>query len=292
MIRKIITGPVGVLLNLSFVAAFSLISGAIYLKCPIDITLIITFAMITFSIYGLNRYTDKEDLINKPNNHSYFKNNTILFALSLVFMIISSLTLIATNKFTIFHLLILFVGVAYSFKIIPLFNFKDKKIVFTRIKDIFFAKSAVVSLIWGSSYFLINLSVYKLENINLFEIIILLISCVLSIFINTNFADIRDVTGDAACKVPTIPVKIGVKNTYFYMFLLPSIIWFILNTAMYINDVVSPLCYAVILCNLIFPAVYIGMYYHKRVSNKIVEPLSDTCILYFGIGLIVLGIYS
>lgn len=283
--------PLLTLIFLALIGTFALVAGAVYIGCPIDPVVVITSALIVFSIYAINRFTDKEDLINDVNKRLFFENNPIILILSILLLLATIVALVLVDKLTIFHLAIIAAGFAYSFKIIPIFT-KKRGISFLRIKDILFAKSVVVSIIWGTYFFAISWSLYPSYVVNSTEIILFIISCTVANFVNTNFADIRDHDGDLAYNVPTLPVQFGIKNTYLYAMLLPSVIWFIAIVALTITGTIMLPALLFLLINLFFPLVYIVGYNKKIISEKLIEPFADGYIAIFGVGLFALSFIS
>lgn len=283
--------PLLTLIFLALIGTFALVAGATYIGCPVDLVVVITSALIVFSIYAINRFTDKEDFINDINKRLFFEKNPIILILSIVLLLISVIALILVDKLTIFHIGIIASGIAYSYKIIPVFT-KNRSLVFLRIKDILFAKSVVVSLIWGASFFAISWTIYPSYVKNPTEIILFIISCTVANFVNTNFADIRDHDGDLAYNVPTLPVQFGIKNTYLYAMLLPSVIWFLAIIVLTANGTIMLPSLLFLLVNLFFPLVYIIGYNKKLISEKIIEPCADGYIAIFGVGLFALSFIS
>lgn len=280
--------PVFVLLYLSAIATFAFVCGAIYIGCPIDKLLVLTSALIVFSVYAINRFTDREDLINDINKRLFFDNNPIILFLSILSLCLSVVTLLLFDRLTIFHIMIIFSGLAYSYKIIPILE-KDKKIKFLRIKDIIFAKSIIVSLIWGASFFTISWSIYPNYIKNPIEIVLFIIGCSIATFVNTNFADIRDYKGDLTFNIPTLPVRFGIKNTYLYAMFIPSAIWLTTIITLNIMGIIGLQSLLFLLINLFFPLIYIFGYLKKIISNKLIEPCADAYIGVYAIGLLALS---
>lgn len=288
MFSKAHFAPLLELLYLSLIASITFISGAIYLNCPIDLDLVITFALLVFGIYAINRYTDVEDMINDPEKNSFFINNKIYLYITITLFIFSIGLLILKEKLTLYHIVLLLLGISYSVKVIPFIN-KKHQVVFKRLKDLPFAKSLIVSLLLGTAFFAISMSVYSNLIINNFEIITIMISFTLGIFMNTNFADLRDLKGDKAVGVPTIPVIFGRKNTYLGTMIIPGIIWSAASVYFLISNMISMPLFTLFALNLLFPLLYISLYNYKDSFKKYVQPVSDSCVLIYAVGLVVIS---
>lgn len=108
---------------------------------PIFYLIIATF-FVTFSVYSLNRLTDKEeDSINMPERIKYVKNRGKIISLLAIMSYSSAIILglfvsISTIPILLFPLLC---GIVYSMKIY-------RKV---RLKDIPVVKSIIVSLSWA-----------------------------------------------------------------------------------------------------------------------------------------------
>jgi len=260
----------------------------VYLKIPNDVNLFLTSGIIVFTIYCINRYTDKEDIINNPEKHGFFKRNPWILWVSIAMLTFSMVLLYWENKLTAQHWAIIILGISYSIKVIPCW--KKGKVVWYRIKDIALAKSIIVSLLLGTSFFMIPWLIYPGMVQNKREIILLMIDLTFLIFVNTNFADIRDVDGDRKEGVPTIPVMIGEKRTILFIVIIPQVLLLaVVFYLIFVRNISSHLG-IFILANHAYAAFYIIGYYSKKIPSVIIEPLSDACVLVFAVGLLLLRV--
>jgi 4-hydroxybenzoate polyprenyltransferase len=287
MAKSISIVPVLSMMFLPSAAILVSASATLYMGAPLDPLVLITAWAIVFGIYGLNRFTDVEDMVNNPEKRIFFKSHPgILFA-SIATMAISTLLLLLTHRFTIVHFFMLFTGTAYSIRLIPVFQ-KKGEIKFKRLKEIPFLKSTTVAVIWGVSFFLINLALYPHLQSNNLEIALLMISFTLVTFVNTNFLDIPDLVGDRATGIPTIPAQFGVKNTMIYIILLPSLLWLGIILCLFYAGIIGDKITLFLLVNALFPVFYIGCYFSKFLSQKKIGIAADSCAFVFSIGLLCL----
>ena len=175
----------------------------------------------TFSVYSLNRLTDKEeDAINMPERVAYIKGREfpvlILIIFSYGFAIVLGLSI---SILTMPILLVpLFSGIAYSVKIFSR----------VRLKDIPVVKSVIVSSCWATgAAFLPPIDSGK-SFILIFSVFYFFF---LKSFINTVLFDVRDVEGDSKSGTRTIPVLIGIPKTRLLLLTLQSllVIWLIIS---------------------------------------------------------------
>ena len=278
--------PLIILLFLAFVSASGLVSAAVFMGNPIDWVLVFSFACITFAIYCVNRYTDREDAINKKDHSSFFLKFEIILWISVILLVFSSALLLLSKKLTWYHVFITVVGLAYSVKIVPCV--KDDQFLWTRLKDICIVKSVVVALIWGTSFFLINWCVYPEYVKHTLNLFMLMGNFSVATFTATVFTDIRDTEGDRIANVPTIPARFGITNTFKYAIVLPSLIFGLLSLILTYYHLLSIPMLCFFLINLCYPVVYVKIYYSGKCPLGLVEPLVDTCFVIFSLGLVLL----
>jgi 4-hydroxybenzoate polyprenyltransferase len=278
------------ILSMAFVPCAAIIgsaSAALYMGTPLDPIVLITAWAIVFGIYGLNRFTDVEDMVNNPEKRLYFKSHPNILVAVISILVISIIVLLFTHRFTIIHFLIMLAGTAYSIRIFPVLD-KKGHISFKRLKEIPFVKSITVALIWGNAFFTINLVLYPQIQCSNFEIILFIISFTLAVFVNTNFLDITDITGDLVTGIPTIPAQYGIKNTLIYTMGLPSFVWLCIIFYLFKTGSISNTLIAFLLVNALFPIFYIGGHFSKLLPHKVIKIAADSCVLVFSIGLLCL----
>jgi 4-hydroxybenzoate polyprenyltransferase len=287
MIKSLSIVPI---LSMAFVPCAAIIlsaSAALYMGAPLDPIVLVTAWAIVFGIYGLNRFTDVEDMVNNPEKRLYFKNHPSILVAVISILAISVIVLLCTHRFTIVHFFMLLAGTTYSLRILPVFD-KNGHVIFKRLKEIPFVKSITVALIWGNVFFTINLVLYPQIMCNNFEIILFIISFTLAVFVNTNFLDINDIAGDLVTGIPTIPAQYGIKNTLIYTMGLPSLVWLGVIIYLFKTGMISDKLTIFLLVNVLFPIFYIGGHFSKLLPRKMVKTAADSCVLVFSIGLLCL----
>ena len=193
-------------LNSSMVVAFSFF---LYSSAIVPQMLLAAF-LVTFSVYGLNKVTDKtEDSINKPELAA---KSTEIYLVGSVASMVGGLVIGLLHSTVAFVILImpLIIGVIYSIKIckpIP------------RLKEITGVKSLVVALSWAIP----GCFLPALSSFNLLITICIFLFIFGKVFIGATLCDVLDISGDKASGVQTIPVKLGRKNTKTLLILLNSL---------------------------------------------------------------------
>jgi 4-hydroxybenzoate polyprenyltransferase len=288
MYTKIPLQTIFLTIYLGVMSGCGIYASEIFMKTPVDLTLIWTFAAFTFFIYTLNKYTDKEDCIAKKKDLDYFSNNPYFLAVSVVLMVFAIACLLIEKKYGIYHTIVLIAGIVYSIKSIP--AVVNKKIVFLRLKDICFLKSITVALTWGLSFFLINWITYPEYVSNTREIVILMVSFTYATFVNTVFCDIRDYYGDYMANIRTVPVLLGIPRTYRYVVYIPTIIMFTVVSVMYVFGIISLSIFGLLLFNLLYPVFYIFIYEKKVIKLSAIPAIAESFIFLFSIGLMVISV--
>ncbi len=280
--------PLFMLLFFSVTAATAPLSGAVFLGLAPNLGLILTWGFIVFGVYGINRYTDIEDHLNDTGKRDFFLANRFYFYLSVCFLAVSAIWLLVTGLITIYHVLSVYGGIAYSVPLFPWIAGKGK-IRWLRLKEVPFLKSLLVSGIMGTSFFAFYLK-ESFSNIRAAEIILLMVAGSLSLFVNTVFCDIRDVVGDKAANIRTIPVLLGLKGTFLGCILFPSTILLIIAGLFHVLSLVSAPVAVLLYCTIGYPALYIYLYYKERFPRNLTFLIADSCVPLFALGLIIIGI--
>lgn len=174
----------------------------------VNITIIAASFLGVFSIYTLNKATDKrEDSINKPDQSS--RPSTHYVAVSFVTMILS---LILGALVSLFAFLILLtptlVGILYSVRVSP---------CLPRLKEVVGAKSVLVALSWSLYGAFLPLTLHG----SYFPNIALVFTYIfMQVIINTIMFDFFDVKGDRESGIRTIPTVLRAEKTKKMLFLV------------------------------------------------------------------------
>ena len=115
-----------------------------------------------------------------------------------------------------------------------------------------------------------------------------MLSFMLACCINTNFCDSLDVAGDSQENVPTIPVMFGIKNTYTYGMLVPSLLFLGVSIYSIIAGWITFPFLLFLLLNLFYPLFYISLRHLKNYPRLIIVPVTDLSCLGFPAGLFAL----
>lgn len=183
---------------------FQAFAGYILLGTLPNLSLCLAVFLMTFSVYNLNKLTDiGEDAINTPERLRFLAGKrTQMLYISLGAYVLSAI--IAFLKLPS-ALPVIFIPLAanalYSARLIP---------GIPRLKDIPIMKNVIVAISWASVCTLMP----ALETNEPAKAIILVTYFMMArVFVNTVVFDIRDVDGDRANGVRTIPVILGRGKT-------------------------------------------------------------------------------
>ncbi len=164
-------------------------------------TLLLAAFLVTFSVYGLNKFTDKtEDAINRPEILPKATGYYLVF--SIVAMTFGFLIGLWESILDFFILCApVVIGVIYSVKI-------SKSI--PRLKEVVGVKSLVVALSWALTGALLPDPFFatKIE-----VIVVIFVFIFIRVFVGATLCDVLDKNGDLACGVETIPIRLGRDKT-------------------------------------------------------------------------------
>ncbi len=175
-----------------------------------SISLLIAFGLIVFATYTINRLTDTpEDSINYAQRYLFIKQHgkTLLF-FSVIGYLLSFVLIIPLGlKALVLGALPIIMGFLYSVEWMP-HTVSAKR----RLKEIFLFKNFVIAFTWAIVPVGLCI-VYAGTGIRMIAAEAVFVFAFLKVFINTVVFDIRDVKGDAAKGIDTIPVRLGIKKT-------------------------------------------------------------------------------
>jgi 4-hydroxybenzoate polyprenyltransferase len=275
---------------LSFAAGLQMLGALLFFNSEPNIILIISYMIISFSIYLLNRYTDDEDSINCPEQKLYFQKKKSLSAIPITLIAISFILLAALSLLTIWHIVLIVCGVIYSVAMVPWF--KNNKIVFFRLKDVVILKNLSVSLLWGITPFAIAASYNTQFKPPLLDLIVVMSAFCLTTFINTTSCDVRDIEGDQIAGVRTIAAILGRNVTGIVLFCISvagSVFVGILSYFNYLHANTILLFFITMSWTLL---VSIPVYLQSiKIPKTITEPLIDTQQILCGLALIVISVH-
>ena len=171
----------------------------------INWNLLLASFFVIFAVYCMNNLTDKnEDEVNSPEKASFVNNNkkTLTLAVGSSYIIAIILGLL-DNIYAVFILLVpLFAGIVYSIQVSP---------KLPRLKDIFAVKNIIIALSWAIATTFIP--AINTPNISWAIIIPTFYFFFVKSFVNSVVCDIRDIEGDTASGIITLPVGIGKEKT-------------------------------------------------------------------------------
>jgi 4-hydroxybenzoate polyprenyltransferase len=171
--------------------------------------LLLAAFLVTFSVYSLNRLTDRvEDSINRPERTT----KPIFFLFLLVVSMLAGLLMGLLEGLNCFIVLLspLLIGLVYSVRL-------SKSV--PRLKDVVGAKSFAVAASWALTGSLLPVSFYaaSLEKVFLDFAYIFI-----RILVGTILCDVLDRKGDLIAGVETIPLRFGRKKTKRLLIIMNS----------------------------------------------------------------------
>lgn len=275
---------------LGVAAAFQLYAINLYLHQQNSFLIIILFFLVTSGIYLINRVVDKEDKFNNINRWNFFNKSPLVanawLFLSSIFIISPFLILLFLNsiKLSIIFLCIAILGLAYSIKIIPIPSLKSYNWI--SLKDIPILKNIIVCILWGGSALLVSVFSYTKSYLQVFDLIVILITFSITALSGSVGADSRDIEGDKIRGLITLPILLGEIKTCYLLELI-NVYGIVSIVCLLVAKTISPviaffgifcICWAGI-------TIFTQTMFTNRISRIIKELLVDSPVIMQAIGL-------
>ena len=188
-------------LNASLVVIFSfLVYGQ-----SIAPEIVLAAFLVTFSIYSLNKATDKvEDAVNSPNIPS---RSRLYYVTASVSATIACLSIGALDGLKVLLVLSMpfVIGLVYSVRVAK---------TLPRLKEITGVKSLSVALSWAMTGALLP---YALGTVEFQKVIFVFAFIFIQVLVKEVIFDYLDMRGDKVSGVTTIPMVLGKRRTKFFL---------------------------------------------------------------------------
>jgi 4-hydroxybenzoate polyprenyltransferase len=269
---------------LSFAAGAMVFISSILHQVTFSLIVSALGMLITYSIYNLNRKTDEsEDAINHAHRYAFTKKNEKILYLSGIGAYL--LAFVLSGFYGISVILVssipLFTGLIYSMPILP------KGFRCRRLKEIPVVKSLLVAIAWALPPALLPVYVSGASpDLVTLAVILFFFSLV---FINTVLFDIRDLEGDRAAGVSTIPVLLGIPRTKTLLTLV-NVIFGIAVLSILLLSHISPVYICLIVIGMIYAQAYILLYQNVSTGNLRCDIIADGQFIV--LGLLMIGVIA
>lgn len=281
--------PLFLIIYLAFLGMLCVSSVLLYLGDKPNIFVGIISMGLIFFVYLLNRYTDiTEDFANDIGKYMFFSKRKFLLKLGFALITSTVILLIALQKLALYHLLLIGLGLIYSYRLIPWYS-KNKGLHFYRLKEFPLVKNLIVSFMWGISIFLVPIIFVGHDIPNKFILVVLMTSILISTFNNTLYSDIRDESGDRLINNITLPILIGYKKCFILLSVI-DFAWVILAVFFTLFKLLDIYHLAFLTIMAFYPAVYIYAHFSKKFTRPVIDFLSESDLLIFGCGLALLSV--
>jgi 4-hydroxybenzoate polyprenyltransferase len=192
---------------------FQTFAGYILLGGIPNLSLCLAVSLMTFSVYNLNKLTDiKEDSINAPERMKFLagKRAQMLYVSLGAYVLSAAIAFLTLPSALPVVFIPLAANTLYSSRLIP---------SIPRLKDIPVMKNVTVALSWA---FVCTLMPGIEMNEPVKAVMPVVYFMIARVFINTVIFDIRDVDGDRANGIRTLPVIMGERKTTFTLLAVNS----------------------------------------------------------------------
>jgi 4-hydroxybenzoate polyprenyltransferase len=280
--------PAFALIYLSLMGCLCTLSVQAYMGLKIDPWPCLSFMSVIFGVYTFNRFTDiEEDFTTDIGRLLFFQKKKFLLLIALAGLAASTALMAACGKLNWMHVVLLCVGFAYSYRIVPRYT-KGRGLHLVRIKEMTFIKNLAVSLLWGGSVFLIPILYSGRAVATPFVVVLLAAGLSLSTFNNTLFDDIRDEAGDRVAGIRTLPTAIGGRRAAALLWILDGL-WLGFVAWCGLAARIDAWHWAFLSLLGAYPLIYVGLSGRSRVSEGWIEFVAESDLLIFSVGLAALS---
>ena len=187
-----------------------------YLRLRFEWGASLTYVGIVFGIYTVNRLTDTvEDFTNDVGRLLFFRHKHAFFFLAVFSLAASTAWLLWAGKLNWVHYLLLSIGIAYSFRIIPWYG--PSGLYWTRVKEMIVLKNLSVAFLWSTSIFLVPILYAGADGVDKSRVWLLAIGFAVCTLNNTLFDDIVDEPGDRVAGIKTVPTVWGPQSAILFL---------------------------------------------------------------------------
>jgi 4-hydroxybenzoate polyprenyltransferase len=282
-------GAVLLLLLMPTVAASVVLGVQLYLGEGVRYPTMMMVASLALFIYAANGLSDgAEDTVNDVVRAAALRRHALwTLALSATGIVVAALLLLGKGKLHVVYALVLLVGVAYSFRVIPHPLGGGRSPV--RLKDIPLVKNVSIGATWAGAAFLGPVLDLDTPPDSAARIGLVGVGYALLIAVNSLFCDVRDERGDRAANVHTLPVRFGAERC-FRGTLLVMATWTALLCAAFARGVLDARHLVFLACTALGYPVGVWLVVTKvRPSQAVSNGVIESCDIFFTLGLIALS---
>ena len=282
-------GAVLLLLLMPAVAASVVLGVQLYLGGGVRYPTMMMVASLALFIYAANGLSDSaEDAVNDLVRAVALRRHAFwTLALSGAGLAIAGLLLAVSQKLHAIYALVLIVGIAYSFRVIPHPLGGGRLPV--RLKDIPLVKNVSIGATWATAAFLGPVLDLDTPPGSPARVALVGVSYALLAAVNSLFCDARDERGDRAGNVLTLPVKFGAERC-FRGTLVVMAVWTAFLGAAFVRGVLDAR-HLVFLASaaLGYPVAVWLVVTKLRPSQAVSNGVIESCDILFTLGLIALS---
>jgi 4-hydroxybenzoate polyprenyltransferase len=288
--------PALLLFYLSLTGFFGVMSVQHYLRLRPDPVICLCSMGMVFGIYTFNRFTDAtEDFANDIGKFLFFQEKRVFLVLAVGALAASVGTLVFMEKLNLFHLLLLLTGFCYSSRMVPWYS-RSEGLVFVRLKEVILVKNLLVSIWWPAGLLAVPI-LYSTQNASFsntsfskegFSLGLIGGALFLAILNNTLLHDIMDETGDRIAGIKTLPTVWGPRRSLALLWMLDGA-WLIGILSLLLARLIDPGHAAFLAILVLYPALYLALYAAGKASRPLMEFLSETDLVLFSIGMLLLA---
>ena len=278
-----------ILIYLSLMGFLCIYSVQRYLGLAFEPMNCLSFMGIIFGVYTLNRFTDTaEDFTNDLSRLLFFQRKRGFLAVAILSLVASFGFLLWEEKLSWMHCLLLAMGFAYSYRVIPWYH-AGQGFRLLRIKEMTFLKNLSVSFLWGASVFVVPIAYSGITAFDHRMVWMLAAGLFVSTLNNTLFDDIIDEAGDRVAGIKTLPTVWGAKQSQFLLMGL-DLIWMAFVASVWGAGGIDSAHAAFLGFLGLYPFFYMVPHLRGTAVKSWIDVLAETDLLFFALGMLLLSL--
>jgi 4-hydroxybenzoate polyprenyltransferase len=274
------------------VASFCVTAVQLYLAQGLRPLTTLMVAALTLFIYALNGFSDHaEDAANDPARALMLRRSAAwTLGLASVVMLSAGVLLALRGRLHLSYGAIAFVGVAYSFRVIP--YLRGGSLEWLRLKDVALLKNLTIAMTWAAAVFLVPVLDAGQEWRFSSGLTFVALTYLLLVAHNSLFCDVRDEPGDREAGVRTLPVVLGAQRCFALTFVL-AMAWSVGLVLGFASEFIDgPTTSFLLLVNLGYPAFVWWANERRSLQRDLEKALIESSDVVFAAGLILLSLLT
>jgi 4-hydroxybenzoate polyprenyltransferase len=270
-------------------AALSVVAVEIYLGVGVRPLTMVMVAALALFIYALNGLSDgAEDSVNNRARATALRRSAAwTLGGSLLAMMASGAALAVRGRLLPLYPIVMLIGVAYSFRVIP--SPWAPGGGWVRLKDVPLVKNLTIACTWTAAVFLAPLLDAGASSRMLAGFAFLALTYALLIAENSIYSDLRDEVGDRQAGIRTLATYLGARRVFAATFVVAAL-WAVSIMSCFVRGLVDgPTATFLIVATVGYPSAVWLATRRFVLPRELTHALIEAIDLFFAAGMIALS---